>query len=50
VRRACLLLGLIASSAHAGVLTVGQPAVELDAAVDATGKPFSSPAIEGAGS
>lgn len=47
--RAVLLLGLVAdvASVDAGVLGVGQPAVELDVAVDAAGKPFKLAAYRG---
>lgn len=38
---------MMATSASAGVLTVGQPAVELDIAVDAAGKPFKLSAFRG---
>ncbi len=45
--RALLVLMLVTTTAHAGVLTVGQPAVELDIAVDAAGKPFKLAAFRG---
>jgi cytochrome c biogenesis protein CcmG/thiol:disulfide interchange protein DsbE len=45
--RALLVLCVLAATARAGVLTVGQPAVELDIAVDANGKPFKLAAYRG---
>lgn len=45
--RALLIVALLCSTARAGVLTVGQPAVELDVAVDVAGKPFRLAAFRG---
>jgi thiol-disulfide isomerase/thioredoxin len=47
VRLALLLLILIAPVADAGVLVLGQPAVELDTAVDTAGKSFKLASYRG---
>lgn len=47
MRRALLLLVLIATTAEAGVLAIGKPAVELDVAVDLAGKPLKLAGFRG---